>query len=443
MLIYENLYKWKEVQPSKSAVIYADVILSYRELYAKSSGIAHSLTALLKKGDKILLMKKNPLEQILWFLGASMAGVVPVFVAPETPDGIRQQITQLIEPKLTIDEDYPVNPHPLSPLPKIKKEDIFLGALTSGTTGLPKVIWRDHQSWSSAFSHQSKVFQIAANDKLYLVGSLAYSANLNSCLHMLYEGGSVYLAKSKNPKVWIQEIEAFDITTIFMVPSHYQLLLKPLKRPIPNMKSLLSAGAKISVDIIKNLLLYFPNAHIVEYYGSSELGHISYITAKELLMKPDSVGQPFPMVEFYLEEDEIWVNSPYIAPAYRSCPTVGDIGEIDEEGYLYLLGRKNNMINKGGTKIIPSHVEKILLGCQGIDELVVLGEKHPSKGQVIAAYIVNKDDGLTLDQVKSYCKSHLSPHERPQRVYFIEDIPKNNSGKVDRLTLLKHTSPEE
>ncbi|SNS05185.1 long-chain acyl-CoA synthetase [Anaerovirgula multivorans] len=435
LLIYENLFKWKETQPDKLALAYADTMVSYRELYEKSSAIARSFAATLKKGDKIVLIKKNPLQQMLWFLGAAMAGVIPVLIDIETPEGVREQISQLIKPTLFIDEAFFFSAPLTSALPQVKKEDVFLGALTSGTTGIPKVIWRDHESWSAAFSHQSEVFHIGPNDNLYLAGSLVYTANLNSCLHMLYEGGTIYFAKRKTPKTWVNEIEAFGITSIFMVPSHYQLLLKVLKKPSHTIKSIVSAGAKIQVPTVKDLMVYFPNAHITEYYGTSELGHITFITAKELLSKPDSVGRTFPMVNFHLKEDEIWVDSPYTAPAYRNHPTVGDIGKIDVEGYLYLFGRKNDMINKGGTKIIPSHIEKVLIDCEGIEEVAIIGKKHASKGEILVAYIVKKDTKLTSHQLKEYCRNHLLKHERPQKIYFIEKLPRNTSGKIDREQL--------
>ncbi|WP_251860137.1 AMP-binding protein [Clostridium sp. Marseille-Q2269] len=338
--------------------------------------------------------------------------------------------------------------------------DIFLGALSSGTTGKRKVVYRDHISWTSAFKYQSEIFNIDSHDTLFLVGSLSYTANLNSAIHMLNEGGTIVFSKSIYPKTWIRQIEQDNITSIFMVPAHYRLLLKELKNNINNIKSLVSAGAKIDVDTVKKLKHRFPKAGICEYYGASELGHITYINFRENF-NDNSVGKPFPGVKIWIENIEIpikkvennkntilnedlnnefkltlkkgrvWVESSYIAPAFRPKATVGDIGKIDKQGNLYILGRENGIINKGGVKILPYEVEKILNKHPKIVQSVVFPIADNMKGQEVAAVILTKDRALTRKEIMDYCREHLDSHKRPKKLNIVSNIKLNSNGKID------------
>ncbi len=326
-------------------------------------------------------------------------------------------------------------------LPEINENDIFLGALSSGSTGTPKLIWRDHQSWTSAFPSQSMVFQLSKKDTLYLVSSLVYTANLNACLHILFEGGTVIFASTHMPRTWVREITVHDISAIFMVPANYRILVKNMKVPLPQITSAVTCGAKMDLKTIKSLVEYFPSAGIYEYYGASELGHVSYSTAKDLLEHPSSVGKAFPHVTISIEEDAIWVKSPYMAPDYRPKASVGDLGKLDEEGYLYLLGRKHGIINTGGVKVIPEQVESVLLQCPGIAEAVVGGIDDPIRGQKVCAWIVKNQATLMVTDILDFCHKKMRPHYCPQKIIFLDEIPLNANGKIDRISLKNSSVP--
>lgn len=221
-----------------------------------------------------------------------------------------------------------------------------------------------------------------------------------------------------------------------MVPAHYRLLLKELKNNIYNVRSLLSCGDKLDMDTISILKERFLKAQIYEYYGASELGHVAYINFREDF-KIDSVGKAFPQVEFWIEDGLVWVKSPYIAPEFRPKATVGDIGRIDETGNLYLMGRKNNTINKGGVKILPYNIEKVLNEHPKILKSFVFGVKHSIKGQEIAAIILPKNNELTVKEIMEYCRKNLESYCYPQKIKIVKDVKLNLSGKIDRVELIK------
>ncbi|MCX7920623.1 MAG: AMP-binding protein [Clostridia bacterium] len=437
MLIYENLYKWKEEQPDKICLINGSLALTYIDFADKIDFLAYRLACSAPKGSKVIIKLHEPIMQLCYFIGAARAGLASVLIDPSTPLKVLEDIVNTIEPDLFITEDFILPCNTTSSLPLVESSDFFLGALSSGSTGTPKLIWRDHQSWTAAFAPQSEVFGISCADRLFVTGSLVYTANLNSCLHMLHEGGTVVIASTTLPRTWISEISQNNVSTIFMVPTNYRILLKSMKEPLYHIQSLVSAGSKMDIITVKSLREKFPNAQFCEYYGASELGHVSYALTEALLKHPDSVGKAFPGVNMWLDSSGlIWVESPYIAPFYKPKATIGDMGRIDDEGYLYLLGRETNVINKGGNKIIPEQVEKILSLCPGVTEAAVRGIDDELRGQRVAAWVVRSNQDLSTEHIRAFCLEHLSRHACPQEIYFTGKLPRNINGKLDYKKLL-------
>lgn len=435
------IHNLPEMPEDQVCLIHGGVRLTYQECNRQSDELAYRLATQIKKGDKVLLKLASPLSQLLYFFGIIKAGGACVFTDASTPEETCVSLMTRHKLDLYIHDNTPLPPGKAQSLPEINGGDIFLGALSSGSTGDPKLIWRDHQSWTRAFSSQSSVFQLSETTILYLVSSLAYTANLNACLHLLLEGGTVMFAGTSLPRTWLREIKENGASAIFMVPANYRILLKNIKDPLPQIQSAVTCGAKLDQNTVEKLVQYFPLATICEYYGASELGHVSYATAKDLLRCPDSVGRAFPHVSISIIDGEIWVESPYLAPAYLPKASVGDLGRLDEEGYLYLLGRRHTIINTGGIKVIPEQLEKVLLQCPGVAEAVVGGIDDPLRGQKVCAWIVKKQTHLTAANILNFCHRNLRPHDCPQKIIFLDKIPLNSNGKVDRISLKKKSIP--
>lgn len=437
MLIYDNLKYFSRTQPNKTCLIKGSTAITYKELDSMVNIFSHRMGNWVKKGDAILIKLNDPVRQLIYLLSISKLGAASVLIDPSTPQKLCADLMKKANAYFCIDDDFSLQNNEVKILPEVKAEDLFLGALSSGSTGAPKLIWRDHQSWVSAFPEQSRVFGLSGSDTMFLSGSLIYTGNLNSCLHILYEGGTVVFARNNLSRSWIEEIKGCNISSIFMVPANYRTLLKAAKTPMIHVKSIITAGSKMDIDTVRGLIKYFPEAKVYEYYGASELGHVSYSRTEDLLRNPSSVGKAFPKVNLRIENDLVWVESPYIAPDYKPKATVGDIGKVDKEGYLYLTGRKDNVINKGGVKISPEYVEEVLNSCPGITESAVKGIDEDIRGQKVAAWIVKSSPELTVKDIRAYCRQNLPRHACPQEFYFIEDIPRNINGKLDRNKLIR------
>lgn len=433
MLIYEDIQNNAIKYENKICMVQGNKSMTFREIALSIEHIGKKLASIWNPGEKIIIKYSDPMKQILYLLALSKAGLSSVLVDNNIQLEIMNNIIKKVKPNYVIDDKF-ILPSELRKLPTVLNENIFLGALSSGTTGDHKVIWRDHKSWTSAFKAQSETFSINATDTLFLSGPLVYTANLNSALHILNEGGTVVFSERLHPRSWISEIEQNNVTSIFMVPSHYRILVKNMKSPLCNIKSIVSSGEKLDKKTATELIKLFPNANISEYYGASELGHVSFINAEEII-KGNGVGKAFPGVDFWIEDGVVWVASPYLAPDFRPKATVGDLGKLDEEGNLYILGRINDFINKGGIKLSPMEIEEVLHNHPGISKAIVFGIKHPVKGEQVAAVIVKKDPELTYESVVEYCINHMAHHACPQKIKFVENIPSNASGKNSRKLL--------
>ena len=435
MLIYSKFNSLSETQHHKVCLIHGKIQLTYKEFTQQVDDLAYRLATIIIKADKVLVKLSSPVSQLLYFFAILKAGGACVFIDPSTSEEVCAELLKTHSINLYIDENFQ-NPLAIAlQLPEIDQGNIFLGALSSGSTGIPKLIWRDHQSWTNAFPAQSKVFNILSSDTLYLVNSLVYTANLNACLHILYEGGTVVIASNNLPRTWVKDIIVHHVSAVFMVPTNYRILLKAITGPLAQIRSIVTAGAKIDCHTVRSLMKYFPHSEIYEYYGASELGHVSYTTATDLLQHPESVGKAFPGVTLSIDDNSIWVNSPYLAPKYRPKATVGDLGRIDRDGYLYLLGRKHGIINTGGIKVIPEQVETILLQCPGITEVAVGGIDDPLRGQRVCAWVVKNNATLMAEDVLDFCRKKLRHHYCPHKIIFVDEMPINKNGKIDKIKL--------
>lgn len=435
VLIYNNLGCTDPRLANKYCLIHGNIKFTYKEFTEQVDGLALRLATEVKKGDRVLLKISDPVAQLMYFFGIIKAGGSCVFIDASASEELCTELIGLHNISLYINESFLLPSVAAVRLPDIQPEDIFLGALSSGSTGKPKLIWRDHISWTSAFTHQSKTFNLCSADTLFLVGALVYTANLNACLHMFSLGGTVVIAANGRPRTWLQEIMAYKVNAIFMVPANYKMLIKVFDKPLPWVKSIVAGGAKMDLHIVQQLVEYFPKSGIYEYYGASELGHVSYMATEDLLVNPRSVGKPFPGVKAWIEDDIIWVESPYLAPAYRPRATVGDLGRLDAAGNLYVLGRKNGLINSGGVKIIPEQVETVLCQCPGVSQAVVDGIDDDIKGQRVCAWVVKTNPVLTAVDILSFCRTKLRRHYCPQKIIFVEELPLNTNGKIDKLRL--------
>ncbi|WP_297420681.1 AMP-binding protein [Clostridium sp.] len=323
----------------------------------------------------------------------------------------------------------------------VKNFKVCMGALTSGSTDIPKVLYRTYESWSDFFKIQNKIFKINLDSKVFINGSLSFTGNLNVVMSVLYEGGTIISVSNFNCKKWMLVIDEEKVTNIYLVPTKLKMLNTFLKESVDSVRSIFTGSQLLFEKTADKLMEKFPNSEITLYYGASELNYITYLNYEEIRSKPLSVGRPFPNIDIIIKDDFIYVNTKYHVEGMRNPCTVYDMGYVDSEGYLIFEGREDNVINKGGFKISGIKIENEIKRINGISDVAVIGYDHEKKGKEIAAFIiVNKD--ITKKTIIEKLKINLMPIEIPKKIIFIQNMPLNSSGKIDRFKLIEDNLPD-
>ncbi|HLO46054.1 MAG TPA: AMP-binding protein [Leadbetterella sp.] len=323
---------------------------------------------------------------------------------------------------------------------KPTKNEYFLGVLSSGTTGQSKLIWKDYQSWFSAFPHQSTVFGVSEQDTVFVLDALAYSANLNTVLHTLWQGAKVVLGKLSEAASWLKVFDKQEVTSAFLVPSHIRLLLAHQPFGKINLRSLVSAGEKLDAKLAKLVLDVIPGVLLTEYYGAAELGHVSYAQNQDIVEYPTTVGKAFPGVEIEIKDDKIFVESSYISPEYRSIRTVFDFGFLDSTGRLCVFGREGRMFNRRGLNIFAEEIENAALQHPFVKEAVLIA--NAQKSHILELIVVVKQE-ISKSELQDFLLQKITKDKLPNKIVFSPSIPRNDAGKVDFRVIAKKPVDEE
>ncbi|MGB3367717.1 MAG: AMP-binding protein, partial [Acidaminobacteraceae bacterium] len=200
-----------------------------------------------------------------------------------------------------------------------KLDDLFLRAYSSGTSGMRKQVERSYRSWFDAFDIQNAIFGISSDTVAYIKGDINYTGNLNYILGVIHVGGTIIISSKRGVKDMIDYIKTAKINNAFLVPTVLGVLARYINRSSSSVDygenniTLVTAGEKLQEFVYKELKLKLKNSRIIEYYGASEVGHISYSIDDEILIGSGYVGKPFTGVNIKILKDKIYTNSPYHA----------------------------------------------------------------------------------------------------------------------------------
>ena len=310
---------------------------------------------------------------------------------------------------------------------KNNPSDVFSVA-TSGSTSAPKILQRTFDSWNDFFPTQNQIFRVDATSRLFMHGDLNFTGNLNTFLAVLSAGGSIVTTDKFAPKTWLELLKT--ATNIYLVPTKLTLLSKGA--PLDNIRAIFTGSQVLTESQSLALMKKFPAAEIFLYYGASEL---SFITYKKISADNAgdvrNLGKPFDGVKIFIRDGLIYVDTPYRVEGIKNPATVGDAGFIDERGDLIFLGRGEDFINRGGVKIFASAVESKLLSIDGVNAAAVVKVGDKVRGENFIAYLVGDAD-------KKLIRQSLTPAESPKEIIFVESLPLNASGKVDKKILAEY-----
>ncbi|MEJ5377130.1 MAG: long-chain fatty acid--CoA ligase [bacterium] len=359
-------------------------------------------------------------------------------------------------------EEPPQEPH--------LEQDLYI-LYTSGTTGRPKgaVITHMNFLWNAVNGQVSGGF--SGSDVVYYGLPLFHGAAMGGCFATLLLGGTVVLRPRFDPMELLGLIQEEKITRVPAVPPMLTALME-----IPNLEKwdlsslrTFNTGATIIPQALKERLLErFPWVDVVDSYGLTEAtSYCTTLPGKDFLRKNACVGKPHAYVEVRVVDEkdqdvpvgevgEILVRGPNVMRGYWNRPYetaealkggwlhTGDLGKLDNEGYLYIVDRKKDMIISGGENIYPREVEEVLSLHPGVQEASVVGFPDPRWGEKVVAYIVGaKTCTPSSEELQIHCRKWLAGYKCPKEYFFVNELPRTPTGKVLKRALREGQNPSQ
>ncbi|MDA3875296.1 MAG: long-chain fatty acid--CoA ligase [Kiritimatiellae bacterium] len=374
--------------------------------------------------------------------------------AGEVPDGVLNA-TELLQS--TADVPRPV----LDPA-----EDLACILYTSGTTGRPKGAMLTHRNLvTNTFSVREAMHLTPGEDRILVVLPMFHAfASMVGLLFPLCHGCALIPVPKFEPQAVLDAIATHRATVLPAVPSMFNALLRLPDEAVPRLDSLrfcISGGAAMPVEVMKRFTEKFGKV-IYEGDGPTECSPVTCVNPIGGEIRPGSVGFPVPNVDMRILDEqgselptgeigEICVRAPSVMKGYWNQPEetaasffgdwfrTGDLGQVDVDGYFYIVDRKKDMVIVNGMNVYPRVVEEILYTHPEVIEAAVIGVPHKSHGEIPEAWLV-AEEGVTLDPsaLRKFCQNHLGAHEIPRRFHQTAQLPKNANGKINKRELRKH-----
>jgi fatty-acyl-CoA synthase len=340
---------------------------------------------------------------------------------------------------------------------------------TSGTTGQPKgVVWTDGTvMWNSL--QQVADFQLGPQHKTYAIIDLYYIGGRHDFTWpILHQGGTVHVKRSSgfNAEEVVRYVAEQRITHVLWVPTMlYEILRLPnlADYDLSALKMIMCGGQPVSVATTVRAQEAFPSADFIQVYGLTEGGgSVTFVRPEDARRKPGSAGKPSLHVEIRLgdatgepvprgTDGEILVRAPSVTAGYWDDPEMssrmirdgwlrtGDMGRFDEDGFLFIAGRKGDMIISGGMNIFPSEIEGILREHPTVSDVAVIGLPDEKWGETVCA-VVEPAEGRTVEaqELIDFCSSRLAGYKKPATVRVVDELPRTPGGKPKKFLLREH-----
>jgi long-chain acyl-CoA synthetase len=420
------------------------------------------MSTALREGDRVALLVPPSPDYLDVVIGLLAAGVVPIPLDPRLTAYERERILGPLSPILEV-----TSAEELARLRSAYPEVRGLPRgrpmhCTSGTTGTPKGVWSgllDRPDAEALVAEERSLWGFVDTDVNLVLSPLYHSAPLRFATGTALAGGRVVVPGPFDPVVVTEAIEGERPTSMFCVPTHLQRLFAhwdEVGRPdLSSFRLVAHAGAPCPEAVKRRLVETFPPGSTWEFYGSTE-GQFTACRSEEWLERPGTVGRARPGRVLSTDDDgTIWCAVPPFArfsyfgdpvktaAAWRDTAdgpafTVGDLGRLDEDGYLYLEGRREDLVISGGVNVYPLEVEQVLLEHPGVDDVAVYGVPDDDWGQrVCAAYV----GPASATELEAYVRETLAPPKRPKSWHPVRELPRTLTGKVLRTQLPAGPAP--
>ena len=476
MIILEKIKEHSQDNPTKTAVIEDARQLTYAELWQKIVNTSAYFSNMGKKGDRVILSATKNLKFVTTYFGAHLAGLITITIDPAINEDRLSFIVESTKPLgiwgELVTKKFETNKFTdiicdESIEPDIPSEtDIADILFTTGTTGAPKGVVLTHRNeWAAATNINTFIGNDAKSVEL-LALPISHSFGLGRLRCIMQMGATIDLLGSfANVRKFFRELDKQPITGFGMVPASWNYLSEMSEDLIgeyaDQLKYIEIGSAPMPVEQKQRLMRLLPKTRICMHYGLTEASRSAFMCFSE---EDDltTIGKASPNVELGIftengqpckvgEQGELCVKGDHVCSNYWGMPLeeyrksffgdyyrTGDWGYCNEQGKYYLVSRKKELINVGGKKVSPLEVETVLNDFPGIKESACIGVPDIMMGEVIKAYVVT-EQGSTVDfqELTKYARSRLEDYKIPAQIEAIDEVPKTNSGKIQRLLLKK------
>lgn len=349
------------------------------------------------------------------------------------------------------------------PAPQGRPGDLAFVVFTSGTTGDPKGVMLGAENVRAVTEAILGYLPVDADERYGLLLPLFHTYGKSVLLTTLRAGGTVVLEGGfENLPAFVRRLAEQRITALSGVPYHINMLLRrgPLDRhDLSRLRLVTISGSHLPHAALQDLRRRLPGAQVFFMYGLTESStRACYLPPAMIDAKPGSCGRPLEGVTLRIVDEqgherkpgeigEVLVRGPNVMRGYWGEPELtaavlkdgwlhtGDLGHVDEDGYLFLVGRRRDLIKCAGERISAHEIEEVLAEHPGLLEAVVAGVPHPILGEMAQAWVVRRDEAVTDADLRRWCSQRLTHHRIPRAFVFVEELPKTPSGKVQKHRL--------
>jgi long-chain acyl-CoA synthetase len=495
MTVAKGLRATTQRNPNKVAITHGDKSRTYRELSGRTDKLTAAAISKLKlnKGDNVAIVAKNSIEYVevvcgLPDAGAAVATVNPrltgseveaicndaqarvVFYDDASAESVTSSSFDTVEHMVHLGEEYEaLIERAIVPdaYPEINEWDPWTIPYTSGTTGKPKGVVLPQRSRLLAFYQMAQEFGCYGPEDRFLgTTPMNHGAGIAFPLAAIMSGGFTEILDRFDPELLLKKLKEGNFAGVFTVPTQHHAIFELEQAVLDKyrgapLKAVISNASALPQHLKHKIVPYFGEGMLHETYGSTEAGFVTNLRPPFQLEKEGCVGTPFPHTFVKLADDdfnevgpeepgELWVKSPSGFSGYWNRPeetatafrdgwiTVGDVAKRDEDGFIYIVDRKKDMVITGGVNVYPREVEELLFGHPAVSDVAVIGVPDEKWGERLRAFIV-PNDGQTIDadSIASFCDGKLASYKVPKDVAVIDALPRNANGKVLKTELRK------
>jgi fatty-acyl-CoA synthase len=494
LVLGEILRRHARARPQKTAYVVGTTRVTYAQFNAGANRLAHALQQLgVGRGDRVAVLANNCVAYPLVYFACIKLGAIVVPVNARFKDEEVHYVVEhsesmalLFAPDFSATVErlrarWPRLRHyrsleaatfaewidgcaPVEPSAFVDENDPHVMLYTSGTTGAPKGALLTHRSYYLQAGHSHHMTGLSEDDVGLSMFPMFHMGGWALPLGFWYDGSTVIIMERADPRAMLDAVQRERVTYLYAVPTVYNFMLDlpDFERFDLSSLRILAGGTSVMSDAqVRRITERFHNRNLFIIYGSTEAGPVATLRPPDVFRKPGSVGRPALNVELRVVDDddhdvpagtsgEIICRSEFNMRGYWRMPAetattvrdgwvhTGDLGVLDDEGFLYIAGRKKEMIKSGGENIFPVEVEHVLLEHPAILEAAVLGIPDPDWGESVLAVVVPRAGHQVAEgEVIEHVRLHLAGFKKPRYVWLVETLPRTAATRQVQKTLLR------